>query len=186
MKKPYRNARRGNGYTTLDSVVGILFCAAVAYIAINLVLYMIGYGANDAAARDSARAAATADSSHVAAQAAVLACASHCTAGLGTVRPQIDMDTFHFADQVDSPVPLVSVTAFSNLQLTGDRFLSVSLPQEVLRARRTYVFPVLVLMRRPSVLEQVDIPALMPPGALPITDGSVPGMGDSSVGNASE
>lgn len=177
-----------SGSTLIDFVVGALLAVVLALTAVDMVLYMIGYGSNDSAARDSARAAGTADSASVALQAALMACASHQTDGFLVTQPLVDLREFHFADDATSPVPLVSVTTYCSLKLPMANFFDARLADAALSARRRYIFPALVLSQRLPDLELVDMPALITPGAvgLPLTNGAVPGIGSSDTGGATE
>ncbi|HEY9793602.1 MAG TPA: hypothetical protein V6D22_24600 [Candidatus Obscuribacterales bacterium] len=182
--------RRNNQYgsTMLDFVVGTMLAISLTVVAVDLVLYMTGYGSNDSAARDAARAAGTADSAPVAKQAAVLACASHKTDGFTVSQPQVDMSAFHFADDPTAAVPLVSITTRCDITLPAANFFAAHLPSTAFAASRRYVFPALVLAQQPPILEPFNVRALITSGdvSLPLIDGSIPGVGSSDVVGSSE
>lgn len=160
----------------------------LALAAVNFILLLMGYSSNDAACRDAARAAGTADSMAVAETAAVTACACHHTDGFMVSQPALDKANFHFADDENSILPYVSVSTDCQVLLPLQCSFSGSDKGGRVGTRRKYVFPALSLIQETPVVESLDITELINGSnvCLPDATGYVQGSGSSDTVDSTE
>jgi hypothetical protein len=175
------------GTIALDVAFGSMLCAALAVATIDFVFLLGGYGANDVACRDAARAAGTSDSQDLSYKAAAMACSTHHTDGYLVSQPVVDQASFAFGDYLNSSNPYVLVTTGCSINLPAPWLASAGDLTDGAFTRRRYAFPALMLIQHPPTVDPIDVNTIITctNTAVPDTSGQIPGCGSSAAGPGS-
>lgn len=189
-----RHKKRKRGSVAMEITIGGLILTGIAAFSIDLTMLIVGYGSNDAACRDAARAAGTTDSQTAALSAASLACAVHHTDGFLVSQPRIDPNRFRFGFAASNAAsaqagfqPTVSLTTGCRVRVPVLRLLAGT-RSESIGTGRCYVFPALSLIQQPPQVKPIDINTVITvdTAGVPDTSGAIPGYGTSDTQGSSE